>query len=73
MKKSIYTLLYIVMAMMFFTSCEHKELCYKHPHTTKVRIDVDWSKFNKYETPTGMSLMLYPQYSGERVDRKSVV
>ena len=56
-------MLYIVMTMMFFTSCEHKELCYKHPHTTKVRIDVDWSKFTKYEIPTGMTLMLYPKYS----------
>ena len=66
MKRSIYTLIYLVMTIALFTSCEHKELCYKHPHTTKVRIDVDWSKFIKYETPTGMSLMLYPQYSGER-------
>lgn len=65
MKKSIYTLLIIVMVTLLFTSCEHKELCYKHPHTTKVRIDVDWSKFNKYEVPTGMTMILYPQYSGE--------
>ena len=67
MKKSIYTLLYLLMTVTLFTSCEHKELCYKHPHTTKVRIDVDWSKFIKYEIPTGMSLMLYPQYGGEKV------
>lgn len=65
MKKSIYTLLYLLMAMISFASCQHKELCYKHPHTTRVRIDVDWSKFIKYETPTGMTLMLYPQYTGE--------
>ena len=66
MRKSVYTLLYILMAIALFVSCEHKELCYKHPHTIKVRVDVDWSKFNKYEVPTGMTLMLYPQYSGER-------
>ena len=62
MKKSMYTL-YLIVAILLFASCEHKELCYKHPHTTKVRIDVDWSKFIKYEIPTGMTLMLYPQFS----------
>ena len=63
MRKSIYTL-YIIVAILLFASCEHKDLCYKHPHTTKVRIDVDWSKFTKYEIPTGMTVMLYPKYSG---------
>ena len=58
----MYTL-YLIVAILLFASCEHKELCYKHPHTTKVRIDVDWSKFIKYEIPTGMTLMLYPQFS----------
>ena len=48
---------------MICASCEHKELCYKHPHTTAVRVDVDWSRFTRYETPTGMTLMLYPQSS----------
>ncbi len=67
MRKSVYTLLYILMAFALFSSCEHKELCYKHPHTIKVRVDVDWSKFNRYEKPTGMTVMLYPQYSGEGV------
>ncbi|MBF6627577.1 MAG: DUF5119 domain-containing protein [Proteiniphilum sp.] len=49
------------MALTFLASCEHKELEYKHPHTTEVRVDVDWSRFTPYETPTGMTLMLYPQ------------
>lgn len=66
MRKSIYSLLYILMAIALFASCEHKDLCYKHPHTAKVRVDVDWSKFNSYEKPTGMTVLLYPQYSGER-------
>lgn len=52
---------------MICASCEHKELCYKHPHTTAVRVDVDWSRFTRYETPTGMTLMLYPQSSQESV------
>ena len=65
MRKSIYTSLYISIALVLFASCEHKDLCFKHPHSAKVRIDVDWSNFIKYETPTGMTLMLYPQYSDE--------
>lgn len=44
---------------LLFAACEHKELCYHHPHTAKVRMDVDWSEFTK-ETPTGMSVMIYP-------------
>ena len=45
MKQSIYTLLYTLVAIALFASCEHKDLCYHHPHTTDVRIDVDWSMF----------------------------
>jgi len=36
-------------------------LCYLHPHTAAVRIDVDWSEFESYEKPTGMTLKLYPE------------
>lgn len=41
-------------------SCEHDELCYRHPHTVPVRIDVDWEPFSRYETPTGMTVTLFP-------------
>lgn len=39
-------------------SCEHKELCYYHPHTAPVRVNVDWSRF-PMETPTGMTAYSY--------------
>lgn len=35
-------------------SCEHKELCYYHPHTAPVRVNIDWSRF-PMEQPTGMT------------------
>lgn len=48
--------------LLLFTSCDYKELCYDHPHYTKakVRIPVDWSKFDK-EKPTGMTVIAYPE------------
>lgn len=56
----------VVVASLLLSSCNHKELCYHHPHTAKVRIDVDWSQFEK-ETPTGMTVMIYPHDGGEYV------
>ena len=45
-------------------SCEHKELCYYHPHTAPVRVNVDWSYFTM-ETPTGMTAYAYPQHEDD--------
>lgn len=47
--------------LCLFAACRHQELCYHHPYTARVRIDVDWSRFESYETPTGMTLKLYPE------------
>lgn len=66
MKQSTYTLLlYTLVAIGLFASCEHKDLCYNYQPTASVRVDVDWSKFTDYETPTGMTLVFYPQSSNE--------
>ncbi len=48
---------------LVLAACEHKELCYQHPHDSRTRIEVDWSQFTK-ETPTGMSVVVYPQSDG---------
>ena len=45
-------------------SCTEKDLCYDHAHRAPVEIAVDWSRFT-VETPTGMSVMLYPHTDGE--------
>jgi len=60
MKRSTHPLFFIA-ALFMFASCAHKELCYHHPHTARVRINVDWSDFESYEKPTGMTLKLYPE------------
>ena len=30
------------------TACEHKDLCYDHPHFAKVRVVFDWTKTVSY-------------------------
>ena len=57
------TFLFLAFLIML-SSCEHKELCYHHPHTAKVRVNVDWSEFVE-EQPTGMTVMVYPS-NGEK-------
>lgn len=54
-------LLIYIMAIAVLCSCVHKDLCYTHPHTAKMRIDVDWSQFIHKEVPTGMTVMVFPQ------------
>lgn len=49
-----------LMVLMLITAscCEHKELCYHHPHDHNVAFNVDWSLFDK-EVPTGMTVMIF--------------
>ena len=54
--------LYIIMcmlAMFAFSSCEHKELCYHHPHTKTVRVAFDWQDAPD-ANPEGMCVFFYP-------------
>ena len=55
-----------VLLLLCVVSCNHDELCYHHPHEAKVRVDADWSEFVE-ETPTGMTVMVYPQDGSEAV------
>lgn len=52
-------------ALVFFaaTSCEHKDLCYDHPHTADVRVVFDW-KHAPSASPKSMSLYLFPAAGG---------
>lgn len=56
--------LYILVAILLISSCNHYDLCFHHPHTARARINVDWSKFDK-EVPTGMTVMVYPDTGGK--------
>lgn len=44
MKKMIATYALLMVLSMIFVSCEHKELCYSHPHSAKVSVVFDWSQ-----------------------------
>lgn len=53
------------------TSCDHKAICFMHPHAAPMRINVDWSDFVEKETPTGMTVVVYPQNGDAPVVTKS--
>ena len=42
------------------TACEHKDLCYDHPHFAKVRVVFDWTKISNHDKPEGMRVVFYP-------------
>lgn len=53
------------------SGCHHKELCYMHPHTAPMKVNVDWSAFEEKEVPTGMTVMVYPHDGSQPVVTKS--
>lgn len=62
MKKTLYILSLLAGAAL--SSCEHKELCYDHPHTGFVRVVFDWTHAPE-ASPETMSLYLFPESSSE--------
>ena len=45
MKTFILYILLLCCAVL--TACEHKDLCYNHPHDKELRIRFDWSAIDK--------------------------
>lgn len=67
MKRYIHYIIYIVITMSFLaatSSCEHKDLCYHHPHSVKIIVKFDWSKAPEAD-PAGMCVFFYPEEGGE--------
>lgn len=49
------------LAMLFgLNSCEHKELCYTHPHFSTIRVIFDWENIPENERPEGMRVKFFP-------------
>lgn len=46
-------------AIVTLSGCEHKDLCWHHPHTKKVRVVFDW-KYAPDAKPEWMNVILYP-------------
>ena len=61
MRKAFYTTLLV--SALALTACEHKELCYEHPHTTDVEVVFDWNCAPEAEANNeveSMCLWFYP-------------
>lgn len=68
----------VVLAMIFsVVSCDKefeidfgfKELCFYHPHTAPVKVNVDWSLFKRIEKPTGMTAYVWSEDSQKQIAR----
>ena len=67
MVRRLFTYPFIAIVALALLSCEHKDMCLMHPHTAPMRVNVDWSDFIEKETPSGMTVIMYPQ-SGELLE-----
>ena len=63
MKKIFHTMI-MAAVLMAATSCEHKDLCYDHPHSVGVGVIFDWRNAPS-ATPESMCAFLLPE-NGER-------
>lgn len=54
------------------TACQYDDFCYTHPHGARLNINTDWTAFEKYAKPTGMSVMIYPTASCEGSEQQTV-
>lgn len=57
-RKRLYMIMF-VLATFALSSCEHKELCYRHPHTATIRIEFDWRDIPD-ANPNGMCVFFFP-------------
>jgi hypothetical protein len=53
-------LMALIIALFGASSCQHKDLCYKHPHTGTLNIVFDWHKAPD-ANPASMTVYLYPR------------
>lgn len=65
MKRYIIITLTTVTAVIF-SSCQHKDLCYDHPHTGTLDVRIDWSKAPEAE-PETMEFFLFPKNGGPAI------
>lgn len=62
----------IFSVILFAVSCNKdidfgfKDLCFYHPHTAPVKVNVDWSFFRHLERPTGMTAYVWSQNNPEK-------
>lgn len=47
-----------IISLLIMIGCDHKDLCYYHPHVAPIRVNVDWVKANRPDMD-GMTAFLY--------------
>ena len=47
-----------IVSLLIAIGCDHKDLCYYHPHVAPVRVNVDWAKANRPDMD-GMTAFLF--------------
>ncbi len=57
--RTAWPVLCIAIIAQLFLSCQHKELCYHHPHTKVVSLEFDWRDAPQ-ASPEGMCVFFYP-------------
>ena len=57
---------WMVLALLATAACEHKELCYEHPHAGFVRVLFDWSRLPE-ANPECMYVRFFPEEGGSPV------
>ena len=50
--------------LLICVACEHKDLCYHHPHKIDIRVEFDWRNAPD-ANPEGMCVYFYPEEGGE--------
>lgn len=59
MKRKLQYIIMCACAALALCACEHKELCYHHPHTATLRLEFDWRDAPDAR-PEGMCVFFYP-------------
>lgn len=61
------TYLYILMLCCgLLTGCDHKELCYLHPHDRQLRVQFDWSLIEQKDIPQVVKLICSPLWLDDK-------
>lgn len=53
-------------ALLLLAACDHKELCYQHPHTSSLHVVFDWREAPDAD-PESMYVWFFPEEGGEPV------
>ena len=64
MKFSVFSRFLLASLILLLAGCNHKEFCYKHPHSARVKVVFDWRDAPD-ANPDGMCVFFYPEDGGE--------